>query len=161
MSNDTSDFLFGGGGRAAKFEAIGDTIEGQITDASVTQQTDMETNAPLTWPDGSARMQLVITLQTSEKIDDNDDGLRRIFAKGGKYEVASGTGTSMKDAIADAVRKAGAKSLDEGGTLKVGYSGEGKRTNRGFSAPKLYRATYTAPTKSVNASDLWDEGADS
>jgi hypothetical protein len=154
---NTSDFLFGGGGKAAKFDEIGDTVEGQITDAQITQQTDMETNQPLTWPDGSPRMQLVVTLQTNERIDDNDDGIRRIYAKGGRYEVASGTGTSLKDAIADAVRKAEARSLDEGGTLKVGYSGVGKKTNRGFSAPKLYRATYTAPVKSVSASDLWDE----
>lgn len=156
MSN-VDDFLFGGGGKAAKFENIGDTVEGTITDAQVSQQTDMETQQPLTWTDGSPRMQLVITLQTSERSDDNDDGLRRIFAKGGKYEVASGAGSSLKDAIADAVKKAGAKSLDAGGTLKVGYTGEGKKTNRGFSAPKLYRATYSPPVKSVSAEELWDE----
>src|SRR5580765_4582767 len=138
MSN-VDDFLFASGGKAAKFEQIGDTVEGEITDAVVSQQTHMETNEPLTWADGSPRMQLVITLQTSERSDD-DDGLRRVFAKGGKYEVATGTGTSMKDAIGDAVKKAGAKSLDVGGHLKVGFSGEGKKTNRGFSAPKLYRA---------------------
>jgi len=154
---NTNDFLFGGGGKAAKFDNIGDTVEGQITDAQITQQTDMETNQPLTWPDGSPRMQLVVTLQTTERVDEQDDGVRRIYAKGGRYEVASGTGTSLKDAIADAVRKAECRSLDEGGTLKVGYTGEGKKTNRGFSAPKLYRATYTAPVKSVSASDLWDE----
>jgi hypothetical protein len=155
--DQASQFLFGGGGKAAKFEAVGDTVEGVITDAQVSQQTDMETNQPLTWPDGSPRMQLVITLQTTERIDDNDDGLRRVYAKGGRYEVASGAGTSMKDAIADAVRKSGTQSLVEGGTLKVGYSGEGKKTNRGFSAPKLFRAQYTPPVKSVDAADLWDE----
>jgi hypothetical protein len=157
MMQDTNDFLFGGGGKAAKFDNIGDTVEGTITDCVINQQTDMETNQPLTWPDGSPRMQLVVTLQTTERTDDNDDGVRRIYAKGGRYEVASGAGTSMKDAIADAVRKSGAPTLIEGGTLKVGYSGEGKKTNRGFSAPKLYRAVYTAPVKSVDASDLWDE----
>lgn len=157
MSQDVDGFLFGGGGKAAKFDNIGDTVEGVITDCQVSQQTDMESNQPLTWADGSPRMQLVITLQTTERMDDNDDGMRRIYAKGGRYEVASGTGTSLKDAIADAVRKAEQRSLTEGGTLKVGYTGEGKKTNRGFSAPKLYRATYSAPVKSVDASDLWDE----
>ena len=158
MSNDTNDFLFGGGGKAFRFENIGDTVEGSITDVVVSQQTDLETNAPLTWPDGSPRKQLVISLQTSLKEDDNDDGIRRCFAKGGRFEAQEGTGTSMKDAIADAVRKAGARSLDEGGILKIGHTGLAKRTNRGFSPAKLYRATYTAPTKSVAASDLWDEG---
>jgi hypothetical protein len=157
MSNEASDFLFAGGSRAAKFETIGDSVEGTIVDAVVTQQTDMETNQPLTWPDGSPRNQLVITLQTDQKADADDDGQRRIFAKGGKYEAEQGTGTSLKDAIADAVKKSGARSLDAGGKLKVGFTGFGKKTNRGFSAPKLYRATYEVPGKSVDATDLWDE----
>lgn len=157
MSNDITDFLFGGSGKAAKFENIGDTVEGIITHAERTQQTSMETQEPLTWPDGQPRMQLVITLQTDQHEDENDDGLRRVFAKGGRYEPAEGTGTAMKDAIADAIKKSGAKSLDEGGWLKVGYTGNGKKTNRGYSAPKLFRAQYKAPTTSIAARDLWDE----
>lgn len=156
MSNDIDKFLFGGGGKAFKFENIGDTVEGTIEDVQVAQQTSIDDNQPLTWPDGSPRMQLIITLQTAAREGDDDDGIRKIYAKGGKYEVASGTGTSLKDAVADAVKKAGAKSIDQGGTLKVGYTGEGKRTNRGFSAPKLYRATYDAPKASVSADDLFD-----
>jgi hypothetical protein len=157
MNDDLNGFLFGGGGKAAKFEQIGDTVEGIITHAEVSQQTSMETNEPLTWTDGSPRMQLVITLQTEQHDDDNDDGLRRIFAKGGRFEPQEGTGTSMKDAVADAVKKAGSKTLDEGGWLKVGHSGIGKKTNRGYSAPKLFRAQYKAPTASIAAKDLWDE----
>lgn len=153
MSNELDDFLFGGGGKAAKFEAVGDTVEGTIVEAKVTQQTDMESNEPLTWADGSPRMQLVVSLQTDAKTED-DDGVRRIYAKGGTYEVDSGTGTSMKQAIADAVKKAGAKSLDEGGWLKVGHTGLGKKTNRGYSAPKLFRASYKAPVASISADDL-------
>jgi hypothetical protein len=158
MSADVDKFLFGGGGKAARFEKIGDTVEGTITNVEVTQQTSMEDNQPLTWPDGQPRMQLVVTLQTSAKDDADDDGVRKVYAKGGKYEPAEGTGTSMKDAIADAVKKAGAKSISEGGKLKVGHTGMGKKTNRGFSAPKLFRAVYTAPVASVAASDLFDEG---
>jgi len=152
--SDTNDFLFGGGGKAAKFEEVGDTVEGIIIDAQLTQQTHMETQEPLFWPDGQKRMQLVVTLQTDETGED-DDGIRRIFAKGGRYEVAEGTGTSMKDAIADAVKKAGGK-FDPGGWLKVGFSGVGKKTNRGFAAPKLFRAQYKPPTKSISADELWD-----
>jgi hypothetical protein len=63
----------------------------------------------------------------------------------------------MKQAIADAVKKAGAASLDEGGILRVAHTGLGKKTNRGFSAPKLYRATYEAPTKSVSSEDLFSD----
>jgi len=154
MSNEAQDFLFGGGGMAAKFEEVGDEVKGTITEVVVGQQTDMETGAPLTWSDGSPRKQLVITLQTADRNGDEDNGLRRVFAKGGNYEAATGTGTAMKNAIADAVKKAGASSIEEGGTLRVAYTGVGKKTNRGFSAPKLYRATYEAPKSSVSADDF-------
>jgi hypothetical protein len=155
--SDPNDFLFGGGGKAAKFESIGDSVEGRIEDVVVSQQTSMEDNTPLTWPDGRPREQLVITLATDLREGDDDDGIRKLYAKGGKYEAAEGTGTSMKDAIADAVKKAGARSIDEGGTLRVGHTGIGKKTNRGYSAPKLYRAVYTPPKASVGADDLFDE----
>ena len=155
--SDINDFLFGGGGKAAKFDNLGDIVEGTITDVKLSQQTSMETNEPLTWSDGSPRMQLVISLQTTDRSDDNDDGVRRVFAKGGNYEVASGRGKSLKDAIGDAVKVAGVRSIDEGGILKIGYTGEGKKTNRGYSAPKLYVASYKPPVQSVAAEDLFGD----
>lgn len=155
MSNDTNDFLFGGSGKAFKWENMGDVCVGIIESCEVQQQTSMEDNTPLTWADGSPRMQLVITLQTEYRDDDEDDGIRRLFAKGGKWETAQGSGTSMKDAIADAVRKAGAKSLDSGAKLTVGFTGLGKSRNRGYQAPKLFQAKYEKPTQSVSAEALF------
>lgn len=157
MSNEATDFLFSGGGKAFKFDNVGDVAEGEIEDCRVTQQTSMEDNAPLFWTDGSPRMQLVISLKTNLSEDEHDDGVRRLFAKGGRYEVQNGSGTSMKDAIADGVRKAGAKSLEVGGRLKVGFTGEGKKTNRGFSAPKLFKASYEPPVRSVSGNDLFGD----
>jgi len=153
--SDINDFLFGGGGKAAKFEDLGDQVSGRITDVQVTQQTSMEDNTPLTWADGSPRKQLVITLATDQRDGDDDDGARRIYAKGGRYEVANGSGTSMKDAIGDAVKRAGCRSLDEGGNLTVAYTGLGKKTNRGYSAPKLFKAKYEAPKASISEDDLF------
>lgn len=157
MSKEIDDFLNGGGGKAAKFEEMGDSVEGEITEVKLSQQTDMETQAPLTWSDGSPRMQLVISLKTDQSDGENDDGIRRLFAKGGNYELASGSGKSMKDAIAEAVKKANARTIEEGGYIKVAYTGQGKKTNRGFSAPKLWKASYKAPVQSVAAADLFDE----
>jgi hypothetical protein len=158
MSNqDINDFLNGGGGRAAKFEEMGDFVEGEITEVKLSQQTDMESGAPLTWSDGSPRMQLVIAIKTDQTDGENDDGVRRIYAKGGNYEVASGSGKSMKDAIADAVKKANARTIEEGGYIKVAYTGQGKKTNRGFSAPKLWKASYKVPVQSVAAEDLFED----
>jgi hypothetical protein len=156
MSN-ANDFLFGGGGKAAKFDDIGDAIEGIIEDVIVSQQTSMEDNTPLFWADGRPREQMIVTLKTDLREGDDDDGIRKVYAKGGNYEAAEGTGTSMKDAIKDAVKKAGAKSIDEGAWLKVAHTGIGKKTNRGYSAPKLYRAQYKAPVASVAVDELFDD----
>jgi|SRR6188768_3828336 len=157
MNNEANDFLFSGGSKAAKFENMGDSVTGTITDVKVTQQTSLEDNTPLTWADGSPRMQLVVTIQTDLRDDGEDDGTRKLYAKGGKYEVASGSGTSLKEAIADAVKRSGAKNIEEGGALTVAFTGEGKKTNRAYSAPKLWKAKYEAPKASVKADDLWDE----
>lgn len=156
MTN-ANDFLMGGGGKAAKFENLGDQVSGTITNLQVSQQTSLEDSAPLTWNDGSPRMQLVVTLATDLHDDDNDDGLRRVYAKGGKFEVAEGSGASMKDCIADAVRRSGAKNIEEGGKLTVAFTGLGKKTNRGYSAPKLFKARYEPPKQTVAVDDLFDE----
>jgi|SRR4029079_16333994 len=156
-SNAITDFLQGGGGKAFKFEQLGDFVEGEITDVELSQQTDMETQAPLTWSDGKPRMQLVVAIQTKLSEGENDDGIRKVYAKGGNYEVASGSGKSMKDAIYDAMKKAEAPTIVEGGWIKIAYTGEGKKTNRGFSAPKLYKAAYKAPVQSVAAEDLFED----
>ena len=158
MSNDINAFLMGGGGKSFKFEQVGDVVEGEVTDVQLTQQTSLEDNTPLTWSDGSARMQLVISIATKAHDDENDDGIRRVYAKGGRYEVASGSGMSMKDAVADACRKAGAQTIEVGGKIKIGFTGEGKKTNRGYSAPKLFKASYEKPTRNVAVNDLFDDG---
>jgi hypothetical protein len=156
--SDANSFLFGGGGRAAKFEDVGDSVTGTVVSFEVVQQTAMETNEPLTWSDGKPRMQMVVDLQTDLRDGgDEDDGIRRIYVKGGNYEVAEGSGTSMKDALSDAVRKAGAKEFATGATLTMAFTGMGKKTNRGFAAPKLYRARYEVPKQSTNVDDLFGD----
>ena len=157
MGNEATDFLMGGGGKAVKFDTLTDMVTGIVTDLSVQQQTSMEDNTPLTWPDGSPRMQLVVTLKTDEHEDENDDGLRRVYAKGGRFEVAEGSGSSMKDAIADAVRRSGEKNIEEGGKLTIAFTGKGKATNRGYAAPKLFKAKYEPPVKSVNVDSIFEE----
>ena len=78
-----SKFLTGGRTPAAKFPTLGASVGGPITEEpQERQQTDYETREPLTWSDGSPRMQWVITVQTDRCDDEDDDGRRRIFAKG-------------------------------------------------------------------------------
>jgi hypothetical protein len=157
MSNDINDFLFASGAQSAKFEKIDDAVEGEIVSCDLRQQTDIETGTPLTFADGKPRMQLVVTLQTKLHESDDDDGLRTIYAKGGRYEVASGTGSSMRDAIAQAVKDVGADKIEEGATLVVVHTGLGKAKSRGFNQPKLYTAGYRKPKATVSAAALFSD----
>lgn len=132
-------FLSAGGAPAAKFPTPGTTYKGIIESAIVSQQTDLDGN-PKTWKDGNPSMQLVVTIATDERdpaIDD-DDGMRRLFVKG-----------QMLAAVKEALKKAGCKSIDAGGTLAVQYKEDGPVTKAGFNAPKLYVAQYKAPVAGV------------
>ncbi|HEV8211640.1 MAG TPA: hypothetical protein VGP77_16050, partial [Vicinamibacterales bacterium] len=103
------------------------------------------------------RMLTYIELQTDEHVDDDDDGIRSLYAKGGRnHEAAQGSGTSMEVAIAEAVKAAGCNSIDEGATLAVQHTGVAKVTVRGHNPAKLYRAQYKPPVQSVSADDLFN-----
>lgn len=157
VSKDANDLLMQAGGKAFPFEHLNDVVTGDIVSAEVRQQTDVDTGEKLFWTDGSPRNQLVITLQTGLGNGDDDDGIRQIFAKGGKHDIADGTGQSMKDAIAKAVRDGGGTGLNPGDKLAVAWTGNGVKKNRAFNAPKLYSASWKPATPaSVGAADLFD-----
>ena len=88
----------------------------------------------------------MITLQTKERsaTSDNDDGKRTLWAKGGRYEVAKGYGQSMRDAIVEAARAVGVTKTEDmiGGELAVGYTGEGKATQRGLQSSEAVPAAF-------------------
>jgi len=160
MTIDPNAFLMQEGGKSFPFEKIDDVVVGTVISAVVAQQTDVETNTPLTWADGSPRNQLVITLQTELHTRDDDDGIRTIYAKGGKYDVDKGEGTSMKDALAKAVRDGGGSGIEPGDKLAVAFSGLGVRKNRAFNAPKLYTASWTKGVQAVSGRDLFGDMAE-
>jgi hypothetical protein len=142
MTTTADQFLLGGGGKSAKFDTIGASITGTIANPpEVKQQTSMETGQPLTWDNGDPRMQLVVTLQTTLREDEDDDGLRKLYVKGSKDPASQ----SLHAAVAGAVHAAGAKGLDVGGTLTVTYVADGVAKTRGYNPPKKYTATYKAP----------------
>ncbi|MCU1613736.1 MAG: hypothetical protein JWO98_1276 [Frankiales bacterium] len=140
------DFLMGGGVPSAKFPVLGHTITGRITERpTVEQQKNYEDDKLKFWDDGKPMMQLVVTLATSERDPENpeDDGARRLYVKG-----------YMKNAVAGAVRAAGARGLEVGGILAVTYTADGEKKNAKFNAPKLFTAQYTpAATAELNSPD--------
>ncbi len=131
---DANDYLMSGGVKSAKFEKPGATIKGAIArKPELQQQRDFDKGTPLTWDDGSARQQIKVVLSTSEKDDEDDNGERAIYLKGG-----------MLKAVQAAVKAAGAKGLEVGGKLIVKYTKDGEKKGK-LNAPKLYQAKYEAP----------------
>ena len=73
-----SDDLFNEGARAFPWNTFAptpDVCRGTILEIESRQQTDFD-GKPLTWPDGRERKIIVITVQTEERVSDNDDGIR-------------------------------------------------------------------------------------
>lgn len=135
------DFLLAGGKPSAKFENVGDTITGVIIKKEMRQERDYDTDEPKFYKDSTPEhpkpiMQLVLTLQTSEKDSDTDDGQRNVYVR-----------TNLRTAIASAVRSAGATGLAIGGGLQIQFSEFGVQTNPKFKKPKLYKATYIQPSE--------------
>lgn len=150
MSTSTDDFLMGGAATSAKFEHVGDTVTGTIVTTEVRQQTDIQTGQPLVWDNGDPRMQLVVALQTDQRDDPDDDGIRMVYIKGSKARGSK----SLHDAVRAAVEQAKTKGLEAGGTLTVSFIGEEPSKTKGFNPRKLWQATYTPPDTAAAASDF-------
>ncbi len=138
---DPNSFLMASGGRSAKFEKEGDRIVGYITSMDVRQQTDIKSGEPKFWDDAQTQpmMQLVVTLETEIREDEDDDGMRSVYIRG-----------QMQRAVSDAVRKAGERGLANNGKLGVQYDSTDAPKQRGFNGAKRYNAKYEAPVSSVN-----------
>ena len=76
-------------------------------------------------------MQLVITLLTEEKEDEDDDSLRKLYVK-----------ANMKRAVQQAVIASGSRTIKEGGVLSVTFTGIDKPKRKGLNGAKLYAASY-------------------
>lgn len=148
------DFLTGGGAKSFDFDAVGAACDGEITDLTVRQQTDMQTGEPVFWQDGKPKNALVITVQTDAQDDEADDGKRTVWIRGGNFVAETGNGTSSLTALKDALRNAGASDVEVGGTIRVAYTGIGKAKNKGFNPPKLYTITYATPARNVSLDEL-------
>ena len=146
-----------GGSKSWKPE-MGDEIDGDIISIKRVQQTDFTSGEPLTWSDGSPRMQTVIELATGLTAGDDDDGKRSVWLKGGNnFEPAQGKGFSGERALAEAAKAAGLTEIDEGAHLRIKCSGLAKPTTRGFQPAKLYVMELKAPKASVAVDDLFDD----
>lgn len=142
MTMDPDAFLMGAGGRSVSFKTVNDQVWGVVMNSQMRQQIDLDSQRPAFWDDGNPKMQLVITLLTEEREDDEDDGLRKVYVKG-----------QMQKAIGDAVRKAKAPGIRDGGRLLVRYLGDAEPTRRGYNGAKQFFAKYEPPAVTVPSDD--------
>lgn len=128
---DTSG-LFSGGGATISFADkawMGKPRGGQIIGKRMTNQTEPGGKVKM-WDDNTPRKQVVVTLQTNERVSAEDDGKRDLYVKSG-----------MVAAVRDAIRESGVGDLEVGGWLFVAWTGE-KPTTKG-NPMKLFSAQYT------------------
>jgi hypothetical protein len=118
---------------AAKFEEIGDSIEGIVTDAVISNQTDIDGNLR-TFDSGEVRTQLVVTLQTALAEDEDDDGQRKVYVK-----------SFMVKPFRNEMKRNKVRGVRPGGHLTVTYTGDGDVVKKGYTAPKLYSVASVAP----------------
>lgn len=133
MTIPTAAQLLQGNAKAFKFEAFGDTAEGTIVGIPQVKQVTKIDGTPDFFPSGDPKYQILATLQTTMREDQDDDGLRTLYIK-----------SYLMQAVRLAVQQAGAPELEDGGYLKVIYTSDGE-AKRGQSAPKIFQAEYRRP----------------
>jgi hypothetical protein len=147
---DANDLLMGGGVKSAAFKSPGTVVGGSILrEPRVTQQTDFDTQKPKFYDDGNPMMQIVVQVQTDQRDDTDDDGVRAFYIKG-----------QMRQAVADAVRAVKAKGLDVGGALFVKYERDEPNSRGRGNDKKVYAARYTPPAgQAANDALMGDQSA--
>jgi hypothetical protein len=144
---DADDFLMAESTPSAfrKHHSIGTVIQGTILSKTVRQQTDFATKKPKFYDDGNAANQLVVIVQTNlrEEIKDPDTGVVKVSEENDDGKRAFYIKGQMKAATRDAVRAAGAKGLEIGGTLAIKWDSN-KPSGKG-NPLKVYKVAYKAP----------------
>lgn len=144
-----------------KCENPGDEIVGTIVERQpqqVREYIDGKTLGDLMWwIDGKPRAmpeeqasakgyraytQYVVTLQTDlrDPSIDDDDGQRRLFIKGKRFDTA----------IKEALKRAGVKKLADGGRLRVRFTDWDPESQNPKNPAKLYAALYDPPTTAAD-----------
>jgi hypothetical protein len=130
------DELMAGGHKAAQYpdQAFGTVVGGVITaEPKTTQQIDFDSQKPKFYEDGNPAWQIVCPVQAFPPQPD-DDGIRAFYLKG-----------QMKQAATQAVQRAGATRLEQGGQLFMRYVRD-EPNSRGRGKPKkIYEGHYVPP----------------
>lgn len=134
---DTSGFF--GGAASISFDdrkgyVRGTPRGGQVLDKTISNQTKLGTGEVITWSDGSPRKQMVVTLQTAERTDPQDNGQRQLFIKG-----------DLPRAVREAMQAVGAQDVEVGGWLYAAWVDEKPAKSASYNPQKIYKAVYARP----------------
>lgn len=135
------DALASGAGKTAKFEQIGDSVEGTVVSAELKPSTEPG-GKPRLFPDGNPQFDFVFMIQTDQRDPDiqNDDGIRSVWMRSFGDD---------KKAILDAVTAAGDDDVNQGGWLKITLTGTVPAKTPGYAPRKIRSAEYRKPQGAV------------
>ena len=135
------DVMQGGAPSAfSKDDPIGTSVEGEIVEIRAEQQTDFTTGEPLYYPNGKAKPQVVIHLQTTLQDPDRvgDSGIRGVYVKG--YNIGQ---------LRLACRQAGVGDHPNvGDHLKATFARTQPAKTRGYNDAKIYDYVVTPKKQS-------------
>jgi len=137
---DANDVLMGGGGYpAVKLDQLRVWVGGRIVaKPTARQETTFGTGEPKTYPrSGDPIMGILVDVQTDQRLDAEDNGIRRLYVEGRR----------MKEAVKAGVVASGADGLAPGGELYVAWVGE--EQGQGTTPAKVYESRYYPPTTPV------------
>lgn len=121
-------FTGGGGPPIARFNEVGDAVEGTIVGVEYRQSTHPD-GTPKTFPDGNPKPIVVLTLETSE-------GPMRDFVDG----------RSVSQLRAEVVAEEGPdQPPKQGASYKRELTGHNPSKTPGYSPEKLFEITYRSP----------------
>jgi hypothetical protein len=134
---------------------VGTIYTGTVVSTEWRHQTDYDDSTlPLWWNPGEKKpsttkldgaqpvWQYVVTLDTDERRDSEDDGRRKDYVQKGK----NGT-----DLLKQAVRDAGLATLVPGATYRRAFVGTAPSSNPKYNDRKVYAWKVEAPTASLDA----------
>lgn len=144
------DLLSGAGGYETAFKAgtpVGTVVAGTITKVDTLQVRNYETGDPEFWAEGEPKMQMRIVVNTGvlDPSIDGDTGERAIYVK---------WWGDQRNALLEAVRQAGAKSIDEGGKFAAKFLStkptESKNNRGRLADAKVFGYQYQPPVAGVD-----------
>lgn len=134
---DTSSFF--GGAASISFAADKGYVRGTfrgglVLEKKIVPQTKMGTGEVIRWDDGTPREQMVLTLQTAERADPQDDGKRQIFIKGDAVRACREALSAVKS-----------PDIDPGGWYYQAWVDEKPAKKQGYTNQKVYKSIYALP----------------